>query len=177
MRSDREELLRAGLFGVHEVVVFSLNRVLLFELPLDDADLKERFTTYCQAVKSFLLLHLHNQGTIFAHMHACGLFDMDAFLAERPNDEELRALLARVDELGAGESVSHMEVFRPVADILLPEVARIEAFFQTIDLDTMPKVVEKALLPCGCLSCSLTVRARPLQRTWKRPIAAIPTPR
>jgi hypothetical protein len=144
MRTDREELLRAGLFGVHEVVVVSLNKVLETELPEGDEEFRQRFTTYCQAVKSFLLLHLQNQATIFGHLREC--FGLDQFLAERPSDDELRALLARVDELEDAETtVSHIDVFRPIADELLPEVARIEAFFEGVDLTSMPKAVEKAI--------------------------------
>ncbi len=39
---EREELLRAGLFGVHEVVVFSLNKILLEELNEEDEDRKAK---------------------------------------------------------------------------------------------------------------------------------------
>ncbi len=142
--AERDAVLRAGVQGVQEVVVYSLNKVLLHEMP-EEEEARERFVTYCLAVKSFLELHVTNQDTIFGHLHASGDFAMDEFLAQRPPVDEVREMLRRIETVGK-DGVSHVELFRPLADVLLPEVARVDAFFEKLDFNRVSKEAEKVRL-------------------------------
>jgi hypothetical protein len=95
--TEREELIRAGFFGVHEVVVYSLNRILLHEA---DESKSEQFAVYCEAVVSFLLLFLRNNDEIFLVMKDWNAIpDFDKFHAERPSRDVLVELLNKAEEV------------------------------------------------------------------------------
>ena len=112
---EREELLRAGLFGVHEVVVFSLNKILLEELNEEDEDRKaklegrffffffffdpkKRFLVYCEAVVAFCELFVRNNQVIFDQIEEWGELDgFKSFLSERPSKESIENLLRQAE--------------------------------------------------------------------------------
>lgn len=99
--SEREELLRAGLFGVHEVVVVSLNKVLTMsdEELGDDEGKRHRFRVYSHAVVAFCQLFVRNNDDIFAILRDWGQIPgFEAFLGGRRPSEELVDLLAKADE-------------------------------------------------------------------------------
>ena len=127
------------------MIVYSLNRVLEFDTDDEtDEEVKVDFVVYCQAIRCFLELHLRNQAVIYALLHEWGGFEMEKFLAES-DDVQARApgLLLRIAE--QIETVSHKELFQPLADLFLPELARAEAFFRDKKLTDIPKSVEKKL--------------------------------
>jgi hypothetical protein len=107
---EREALLRAGLFGVHEVVVYSLNKILMEEVK-DEA--MENFSVYCEATIAFCELFYRNRDVIFSHMlewnEVPGLAE---FVKDAPPKEATKKLFNTADE-GLKRGVSHVDLFRP----------------------------------------------------------------